>query len=154
MSQADFYALLEVDSTADEATIRTSYRRLALQLHPDRNPGDEQAGVRFKEITEAYTVLSDPGLRTEYDRMKVLHPTEALVQDVAEIVDGLGIFLGAFQGAQRHKGKKLKKDACPGCCGEGQLRVELGPLAFMRTCPFCEGSGKEKSPSKRATGTT
>lgn len=154
MSQADFYALLEVTPTAEDAVIRSSYRRLALQYHPDRNPGNDEASVRFKEITEAYTVLSDPNLRMEYDRIQVMHPAEALVQDVAQIMDGLGVFLGTFQGSQRHKGKKLKKDACPGCQGEGALKVELGPVAFTRTCPFCGGSGKDKSSSKRATGTT
>lgn len=65
----DFYGVLGVDKDADEATIKKAYRKLAVQHHPDRNPDDPQAEERFKEISEAYAVLSDPDKRRQYDRL-------------------------------------------------------------------------------------
>ena len=66
----DFYRLLEVGKDADQADIKKSYRRLAQKLHPDANPGDPGAAERFKEVSEAYTVLSDPARRSEYDQVR------------------------------------------------------------------------------------
>lgn len=63
----DYYAILGVHPEATEEEIRKAYRRLALQWHPDRNPGDPRAGERFKEISEAYGVLMDPAKRRDYD---------------------------------------------------------------------------------------
>lgn len=68
MSQIDYYEVLELkkDATADE--IKKSFRRLAMQYHPDRNPGDKEAEAKFKEINEAYEVLKDEQKRAAYDR--------------------------------------------------------------------------------------
>lgn len=64
----DPYTTLGVARDADAAEIKAAYRRLALQFHPDRNPGDKRAEERFKEISEAYATLRDPELRARYDR--------------------------------------------------------------------------------------
>jgi len=69
MDYKDYYKTLGVERKASEAEIRKAYRKLAMQYHPDRNPGDKQAEERFKEINEAYQVLSDPQKRTHYDRL-------------------------------------------------------------------------------------
>ncbi len=63
----DYYHILGLDPGAEETGIRTAYRRLALRYHPDHNPGDPAAEDRFKEVAEAYGVLSDPVKRREYD---------------------------------------------------------------------------------------
>lgn len=63
----DYYAILGVSRDADAETIKRAYRRLALEYHPDRNPGNKQAEERFKEIAEAYEVLSNPERRRQYD---------------------------------------------------------------------------------------
>jgi curved DNA-binding protein CbpA len=63
----DFYKLLQVSSEATTAEIKTSYRRLALTLHPDRHDGDEAKTKKFKETTEAYTILVDTERRRQYD---------------------------------------------------------------------------------------
>ena len=68
MEFKDYYAVLGVAPEADEKTIRDAYRKLARQYHPDVNPGDQQAEERFKEINEAYEVLSDVDKRKLYDR--------------------------------------------------------------------------------------
>ncbi|MDP1835987.1 MAG: molecular chaperone DnaJ [Chlamydiales bacterium] len=65
---ADYYEVLEVSKTASPEEIKKAYRKKALQFHPDRNPGDSDAEARFKEISEAYEVLSDDTKRKTYDR--------------------------------------------------------------------------------------
>lgn len=66
-SGRDFYALLGVDRGADDAAIKKAYRKLAMKYHPDKNPGDAAAEAKFKDISEAYSVLSDPEKKKLYD---------------------------------------------------------------------------------------
>ena len=64
----DYYEVLGVDRNADDATLKKAYRQLAKKYHPDVNPGDKEAEAKFKEATEAYSVLSDPAKRKQYDQ--------------------------------------------------------------------------------------
>ena len=66
--KTDYYALLAVTKTANADEIKKAYRKMAMQYHPDRNPGDKEAEHKFKEISEAYQVLSDYERRAAYDR--------------------------------------------------------------------------------------
>lgn len=70
--EKDFYRTLEVSKDASEAEIKKSYRKLARKYHPDSNPGDAAAESRFKEISEAFSVLSDPEQREEYDQIRAM----------------------------------------------------------------------------------
>jgi molecular chaperone DnaJ len=70
--EKDFYALLGVGHDASEADVKKAYRKLARKLHPDATPGDQAAEKRFKEISEAYAVLSDPEQRHQYDAMRAM----------------------------------------------------------------------------------
>ena len=63
----DYYKILEVSENADILKIKKKYRKLAMKYHPDRNAGDEKAAKKFREITEAYEVLSNEEKRKEYD---------------------------------------------------------------------------------------
>lgn len=69
MEYKDYYKILGVSRNASQDEIRSAYRKLAKQYHPDRNPGDKAAEERFKEINEAYQVLSDSQKRAHYDRL-------------------------------------------------------------------------------------
>src|SRR5690606_30698613 len=68
MASRDYYDILGVARTADADAVKKAYRKLAMQYHPDRNPGDKAAEQAFKEINEAYEVLKDPEKRAAYDR--------------------------------------------------------------------------------------
>lgn len=70
--EKDFYAILGVDKNASASEIKKAYRKLARKYHPDANPDDTTAEQRFKEITEANTVLSDPQQRQEYDQLRAM----------------------------------------------------------------------------------
>jgi molecular chaperone DnaJ len=70
--EKDYYAALGVANTASQDEIKKTYRKLARDLHPDKNPGDAKAEAKFKDISEAYGVLSDPAKRKEYDEARAL----------------------------------------------------------------------------------
>src|SRR4051812_7353616 len=67
-TEVDFYELLECERTADDATLKASYRKLAMKYHPDKNDGCKDSEARFKAVSEAYDSLKDPQKRAAYDR--------------------------------------------------------------------------------------
>ena len=67
-AKRDYYEVLGVEKGADDAAIKKAYRTLAKKYHPDLNPGDKEAEQHFKEVNEAYDVLSDPDKRAKYDQ--------------------------------------------------------------------------------------
>lgn len=111
----DYYAVLGLDRNADSAAIKKAYRKLAQKYHPDRNPGDKQAEDRFKEITEAYAVLSDPDKRRQYDQFGAADFQQRFTQEdifrnmnFGDIFGGLGgedlfsqLFGGRSHGTRR-----------------------------------------------------
>ena len=68
LDDIDYYELLEVDRSADDKALKSAYRKIAMQCHPDRNPGDAEAEAKFKAVSEAYDVLKDPQKRAAYDQ--------------------------------------------------------------------------------------
>lgn len=72
--EKDFYKILGVDKQVTEKELTKKYHKLAHKYHPDSNQGDAAAEARFKEISEAYSVLSDPEQRAEYDQIRELGP--------------------------------------------------------------------------------
>src|SRR5215203_28039 len=68
MAKRDYYEILSVTREVTSEDLKKSYRKLAVKYHPDKNPGDKESEERFKELGEAYDVLSDPDKRAAYDR--------------------------------------------------------------------------------------
>ena len=163
VSKRDYYEVLGVGRGAGEGDIKSAYRKLALQHHPDRNPEDPAAEERFKEASEAYSVLSDPQKRAAYDRfghagLQGLGQQGGYSQDAfSDVSDILGDFFGfgdLFGSGSRRRSRAQRgedvrydleigfEEAVFGLSAEIQLpRTEV--------CGHCAGSGSE--PGTRPT---
>ncbi|MFN9377633.1 MAG: molecular chaperone DnaJ, partial [Novosphingobium sp.] len=160
--EVDYYELLEVDRGADDAAIKSSYRKLAMRWHPDKNPGDAEAEARFKAISEAYDCLKDPQKRAAYDRFG-----HAAFQnggmgggaggpgggfsDLGDIFET--IFGSAFGGGggrqQARRGADLRYDlevSLEDAFHGKQAQIEIEVAA---TCEPCDGSGAEPGTGTR-----
>ncbi len=167
MSKRDYYEILEVKRTATDQEIKSSYRKLALKFHPDRNPGDKKAEEQFKEAAEAYAILSDSDKRSRYDRFGHAGVGGAQGFDPSQftgfedIFSGLGdIFgFGASRRGGPQRGADLRYDLeikfeqsakgvettiqiprhekCDTCSGNG-----AAPGTSPTTCPQCRGTGQ------------
>lgn len=152
----DYYEVLGVERSVSTQELKKSYRKLALQFHPDRNQGDAEAEERFKEISEAYSVLSDDEKRATYDRyghagLQGNGPGFGSVDDIfshfgdifGDIFGGRG---GGFGGRRRDmpmRGADLRvalrltlEEAAFGC----QREIDV---PFLAPCGGCEGTGAE-----------
>ncbi len=168
-TEIDFYELLECQRGADDAKLKSSYRRLAMQWHPDKNPGDADAEHRFKAISEAYDCLKDPQKRAAYDRFghaAFRQQGGGGAQDFggfSDIFENIfGEFMGGGRGRQRggaQRGQDLRYDleisfeeAYAG--KEATLAVEVAaacdpcggtgakPGTSAKTCATCGGQGR------------
>lgn len=154
----DYYELLECERTADDRTLKASYRKLAMQYHPDRNPGCHDSEARFKAISEAYDCLRDPQKRAAYDRFgKAAFQNggaggggNADFGDIGDIFES--IFGSAFGGGNQRqrgpaRGADLRydmeirlEDAFAGCSREIEVDVAA-------RCDSCDGSGAKPGTS-------
>ncbi|MCB1985218.1 MAG: J domain-containing protein [Burkholderiales bacterium] len=164
--QRDYYEVLGVSKDADAKTIKNAFRKLALKYHPDRNKTPE-AEAKFKEIAEAYAILSDPKKRADYDARGFAGVEGFSAEDLFSNIDfgdifgdsGLGFSLGGnlFDNLfGRHRGKR---GPARGQDIETRVRLPLEKInsggeetiRFNRpiSCPACQGSGLEKGASFR-----
>ncbi len=153
----DYYAILGVARTATVEEIKRAYRRLALKYHPDRNPGDKAAEEKFKEITEAYEVLSDPEKRARYDRFGTpnasfgRHSPEDIFSAFSDIFSGT-IFEDFFRGTH-HQAQRTRPTGEPGEDLRVTVALTLEEIAQgtektieyerWKVCPHCYGSGAQ-----------
>ncbi len=156
----DYYEVLGVSRNASDQEIKSAYRKLALQYHPDRNPGNHEAEEKFKEGAEAYSILSDAQKRAAYDRFGHAGVGSAagggggfdpsVFSDFSDILGDIFGFGDIFGGGGRRGGSRVQRGA--------DLRYDLDltfeEAAFGLTsritiprhelCPECEGSGAKK----------
>ena len=159
----DYYALLGVERTADAGEIKAAYRRLALKYHPDKNPGDTAAEDRFKQINEAYAVLSDDEKRSRYDRFGTVDDSMPMGMDIFDI------FASVFGGSMSGMGRAGRAQGLQGEDLEVEVEVTLEqawagetlavPVERMAACEHCHGdraepgsNGKHACPTCRGAG--
>ncbi|HEY3936050.1 MAG TPA: molecular chaperone DnaJ [Bryobacteraceae bacterium] len=156
VAKRDYYEVLSVSRECDEQTLKTSYRKLALQYHPDRNPDDRDAEEKFKEAAEAYAVLSDPQKRATYDRFGHQGVNggggvgfdETAFADFGDILGdlfGLGDIFGQRGGRRSRvqRGEDIRYDL--EISFENSMRGLSADLQIprMEACGKCQGSGAE-----------
>ena len=154
MDKRDYYEVLGVARDADEKALKSAYRKLAMQFHPDRNPGDAEAENRFKEVSEAYDTLKDAQKRAAYDRFGHAafenggfgarggggHPGDfaSAMSDIFDEFFGMG---GGRRGGGRDRGADLRynldislEEAFSGKAVEIEVPTSI-------SCEACSGSG-------------
>ncbi len=168
----DYYEVLGIARDADGATIKAAYRKLALKYHPDRNPGDAEAEETFKQVNEAYAVLSDSEKRQRYDRYGDAEGGAQFSGDIFDIF--ASVFGGGFAQArgpvrgqpgedlemrleitleQAREGAPVEVEVermarCERCHGD---RAEPG--SAKTTCPTCGGVGQVRAQAQSLFGT-
>jgi molecular chaperone DnaJ len=173
MSKRCYYEVLGCQKGADGATLKSSYRKLAMELHPDRNPDDATAEVKFKEINEAYDILKDDQKRAAYDRFGHAAFENGMggrgpsgfdfASGFADVFDDLfGEFMGG-RGRRRQnrggdlrynleitleesfkgRGAQIKVPSAVACEACGGIGAEAGHKAEQ--CPTCSGIGKVRA---------
>lgn len=163
MSKRDYYEVLGVNKSADQNEIKSAFRKLAKKYHPDLNPGDSDAEVKFKEVNEAYGVLGDPEKKQKYDQFG--HAAfdgnqgfggfnSAGFEDFGDIFgDIFGDFFGGGQSRQnRRNGPRKGSDL------KVRLNIDFEEAVFgtkkeikisrVEECHICKGSGAKKGTSK------
>src|SRR5690606_31025278 len=165
MTQRDYYEVLGVNRNADENELKKAYRKLAMKYHPDRNAGNAESEKHFKEVKEAFEVLSDSNKRAAYDKLGhaglngaaggagALGFGDAFSDILGDLFGMRGGQSGAQRGAdlrynleitleQAARGAETKvripkMDACETCRGSGAK-----PGSTPKTCPKCNGHGQ------------
>ncbi len=172
-TEIDYYEMLECERTADAGTLKTSYRKLAMKYHPDKNAGCKDSEARFKAVSEAYDVLKDPQKRAAYDRYghaAFRQQGGGGAQDFGGFSDIFESVFGEFMGGQRQgsgrqparRGADLRydmeislEDAYHGKSTEVTVDVSAAcdtchgsgarPGTQAKTCHTCAGHGKVRA---------
>ncbi|HID39301.1 MAG TPA: molecular chaperone DnaJ, partial [Calditrichaeota bacterium] len=163
-TKRDYYEILGVDRNASAEEIKKAYRKLAVQYHPDKNPDNKEAEAKFKEIAEAYAVLSDPQKRQQYDRFGHQGPGAQGFSGFDfggfDISDALRQFMeqdfgfGDIFGTRSSSRRRSRRSGRRGSDIQIRLKISLEEIATgvkkkikikkMVPCPECNGTGSAK----------
>ena len=153
MNKADYYNILGLDKSASVAQIKSAYRKMAHKYHPDKNPNNEEAEEKFKQCSEAYSVLGDPKKKKEYDQFGHVDPNASRhrtswggFSEFEDVFGGFGDMFGDLFGRSK-RGKRSQKGA--DLQGKLQLTFEEAAFGCMQTvtfkrqcaCETCKGTG-------------
>ncbi|MBO6756422.1 MAG: molecular chaperone DnaJ [Roseibium sp.] len=165
MAKRDFYDVLGVARDADDKTLKSAYRKMAMQFHPDRNPGDSDAEARFKEVNEAYDTLKDGQKRAAYDRFghaafenggfggagAGAHDFSSTMSDIFEEFFGMGG--GSRRSGGRERGADLRYNLDISLEEAFQGKTVEIEVPTSVTCDACSGSGAKPGTSPSACRT-
>jgi molecular chaperone DnaJ len=164
MAKRCYYEVLEVERTVNDGELKSAFRKLAMKLHPDRNPGDQSCEHKFKEINEAYEILKDPDKRAAYDR----YGHAAFEQGVGSGGGGFGADFGSafsdlFEGIFGMSSARGRTGRERGADLRYNMEISLeeayaGKTAQVRiptsvTCEACSGSGAKSGSKPKACPT-
>ncbi|HQI40977.1 MAG: molecular chaperone DnaJ [Ignavibacteriales bacterium UTCHB2] len=170
MAKRDFYEVLGVSRNASKDELKKAYRKLAMQYHPDRNPGDKEAEDKFKEAAEAYEILNDDDKRARYDRFghngikgngfgsQGFSDINDIFSHFSDIFGGGSSIFDDFFGGGQQRGRQRSKGV-PGSDLKVTLKLTLEEIATGVTkkvkikkqivCDLCSGTGAEGSTSRK-----
>jgi len=161
VEKRDYYDVLGVSREADDQAIKSAYRKLAHQYHPDKNQGSKEAEERFKEASEAYQVLSDPEKRARYDRYG--HTNGQFGEDFPFGASNINDIFGDIFGEMFGGGRGRARARARGSDLRYHLEIGFEEAAFgttaqiniprARTCDTCRGSGAKPGTGPRACPT-
>lgn len=166
--ETDFYEVLQVSRDADGATLKSSYRKLAMKFHPDRNPGCSESEAKFKTLNEAYDCLKDPQKRAAYDRFGHqaykqggagggggFHQQHGDFGDIGDIFETIfgSAFGGGGQRARPRRGADLRYDMVIGLEDAFHGKSTEIEVDISVACEPCGGSGAEPGTTKRGCDT-
>lgn len=170
MTKRDYYEILGVPKNASKDDLKKAYRKLAMQYHPDRNPGDKESEEKFKEAAEAYEVLNNDDKRAKYDRFghdgvrgsqygsQGFSDINDIFSHFSDIFGGSSIFDDFFGGTQQ-RGRQRRGNGTPGSDLRVNLKLTLEEIAEgvskkikikkQIKCDKCGGTGAESGTSKK-----
>jgi molecular chaperone DnaJ len=159
----DYYALLEVERSADDGVIKTSYRKLAMKWHPDKNPGDAAAEAKFKSISEAYDILKDPQKRAAYDQYgkAAFQNGGGGAQDFGGFSDIFQDIFGEFMGGGGGRGRQRGPQRGADLRYDMEITLEDAfhgkatevSVDVAAACEPCNGSGAKPGTSAKGCAT-
>ena len=169
MAKIDYYDVLGVGRNANKDELKKAYRKLAMQYHPDRNPGNQEAEEKFKEAAEAYEVLSHDDKRANYDRFghdglrgggfssQGFSDINDIFSHFSDIFGGGGSIFDDFFGGGTHRSRRRRGGGTPGADLRVSLKLTLEEIATGTSkkikirkqvkCDQCGGTGADKSSS-------
>jgi molecular chaperone DnaJ len=153
-TKSDYYSLLGLARTSSEEDIKKAYRALAMKYHPDKNPGDKAAEMKFRDATEAYEVLKDPQRRSKYDQFGHMAFQQGQQGHPFDMSEALRAFMANFgNNFNFNFGEKVQKRSRKGQDLQIKLPLTLEEIAtgVKKTlkvvrddgCPVCGGSGSK-----------
>lgn len=167
-NKRDYYEVLGLQKGASESEIKSAFRKMAMKYHPDKNPGNKEAEEKFKEINEAYSILSDPDKKNKYDRFghAGVDPNAGFggggfgagggFEDIFDMFGGM--FGGGFGGTTRRRNGPMK-----GRDLQQEVTISFEEAAFGTTkdvkiskyvqCEKCNGTGAEEGTAKKTCQT-
>lgn len=170
MTKRDYYEILQVSRSASQEEIKKSYRKLAMQYHPDRNPGNHEAEAKFKEAAEAYEALSNPDKRRRYDQFghqgvrdnqgfDNINDIFSHFGDIFSSFSGGSIFDEFFTGGRQQR--RRRRAGADGSDLKITLKLTLEEIADgvektlkikrQETCKHCKGTGAKEGSSSTVT---